>query len=130
MNTYAVPRWFKYLCVISVVAGIVLLLASLAFLANGPESAFFWLLVVGILLILCCCVADCALVHEKNGPYAPGSNWTWRMVTRCCSCAWCGWMIQKGNEQAREGATLGGTDAQGEAAVPFAQVVDVSKLRI
>ena len=129
MNTYTVPSWFKYLCVISVVAGIVLLLASLAFLANGPESAFFWFLIVGILLILCCCVVDCALVREKNGPYAPGSNWTSRMVTRCCGwCGWCGSMIEKGNQQARAGSRVENMDAR--EAAPFAQVVDVSKLRI
>ena len=124
-----VPWWFKYLCVLSVVAGIAMIAASFLFVENGPRETFVWLLIIGIALAGCCCIVDWN-VHER-GEYAPGSGWASHMVTRCCNCGWCGWMVQKGNRTARAQSGLAPLVKEGERqAAPFAQVVDVSKLRI
>lgn len=122
MSDGGVPWWFKYLCVLSVVVGIALVLASFFFVENGPRETFVWLLLIGIALAACCCLVDWNVYEEGGGEYAPGSGWASRFATQCCACGWCWGMVRKGNRQARVESEI--------VAVPFAQVVDVSKLRI
>lgn len=122
-----VPWWFKFLCVFSVVVGIVLLLASFFFVENGPRETFVWLLLIGGVLVFGCCLIDWT-VYEKGGDYAPGSGWATRIVTGCCSCAWC-WGIVRRSDRRALVADGRAADPVPQAA-PFAEVVDVSKLRI
>ena len=121
-----VPRWFKFLCVISVVVGIFLMLASFFFVENGPRETFVWLLLIGGALVFGCCIIDWT-VYERGGDYAPGSGLATRIATGCCSCAWC-WRSSR-RALVADGPEAGPAGPVRQAA-PFAEVVDVSKLRI
>lgn len=124
------PSWFKYLCVLSVVVGCVLALASLFFIENGPEAAFVWLLVIGSALACGCCLVDWNVYDEKSGESAPGSGWAADRASACFSCRWLWGTVHRGNRIARAEAGLPPLEEESSAAAPFAQVVDVSKLRI
>lgn len=126
-----VPSWFKYLCVLSVVVGVALALASLFFLENGPETTFVLLLLIGIALACGCCLVDWNVHEEKSGEFAPGSGWAADRASACFSCRWCWGIVHRGNRIARAESGLRPLreDAPPVEA-PFAQVMDVSKLRI
>jgi len=129
-----VHPWFKYLCVFSVVVGLALVLASFAFIENGPGATFVWLLLIGGALAVGCCLIDWGVYEERSGKSAPGLSWASQFATNCCGCCglcgWCVWMVRKGNYQARQDSGLAEPEQPEAAAAPFARVVDVSKLRI